>query len=286
MSVGFRDWRAVGDAAALGGKVHTAHFRKVPSQASTAGHWVDLTMAAGNPQPNYYASTPLEAAVLDGFRGIFHGDDKAPSSMHLASLELCTVTAGLVGAYYLLDYLLYYPFVDLDAAGEEQTMIAATTLPRYSDGAGVRAMLVAVAPTTGGGSFTYTYVNQDGVTKVSPTIKLNTTAANIATIITSQQGVASPIGLYLPLNSGDTGIRSVESFSVVAPGGGLGALVLVRPLAAHAIREINVPAEVDYFTMMPSMPRIYDGAYLGLIMNCAATVAAGQLAGRATFFWS
>ena len=44
-----------------------------------------------------------------------------------------------------LDYLLYYPFIDMDAAGEDQTMTNGVTLPRFTDGAGVRMMAVAQA---------------------------------------------------------------------------------------------------------------------------------------------
>lgn len=281
---GFRNFGALG-AAYLAGQSHTAHFRKVPSQASAAGQWVDLSMASGNPVPNYYASSPLEAAVLDGDRGIFHGDDKSPSAMHLTDLTLCTPSAAFVGAYQLLDYLLYYPFVDLDDT-EEQVMVNAVTLPRYTDGAGVRAMMVALAPTVGGGSFSYTYINQSGNTATSPVISCNTTADAIATVPTSQQGTAAGGLLFLPLASGDTGIRSITSLQMIAPNGGLCALVLVKPLCAATIREISVPDERSYVHEIPGMPRIYDGAYLNLVVNCASTVAAARLAGRISFVWN
>lgn len=281
---GFRGYRALGDAY-LAGQTHTAHFRKVPSQASVAGQWVDLSMAAGNPLPNYYASTPLAAATLDGTRGIFHGADKSPASMYLSDLALCSPTAGFVGAFQLLDYLLYYPFVDLDDT-DVQTMDNTVALPRYADGANVRAMMVAVAPTTGGGSFTYDYIDQDGNSQTSAVISCNTTADAIATVPTSQQGTVACGQLFLPLNSGDTGIRAVTSVQMVVPNGGLCAIVLVKPLALATIREINVPDERSYITEIPGPPCILDGAYLNLAMNCAATVAAGQLTGRASFIWN
>lgn len=46
-------------AANAAGRTHTCSLRKVPSQASVAGGWADLSMAAGNPKPQYYAATPL-----------------------------------------------------------------------------------------------------------------------------------------------------------------------------------------------------------------------------------
>ena len=278
--------RTYGDLAAAEqrGQVHVAHLRKVPSQASTAGQWVDLSMASGNPVPNYYASDPLVGASLASDRGLFFGDDVAPATRYLKEMVLCTPTAGLVGAYKLLDYLLYYPFVDLDTT-DQQVLETPTPLARYADGDGVRLMLVAQVPQLGGGSLSYEYVNQDGVTRTSPVFSCNTTADSIATVVTSQQGAAAGGQPFAPLADGDTGIRRITAINPLALNGGLVAAVLVRPLADLGIREINVPDERVLVTERPRMPIVLDGAYLNLIVNCAATVAAGQVAGRATFVW-
>lgn len=268
------------------GRYAFATLRKIPSQATVARWWVDLSMAAGIPRPNYYAAEPLVAAELDGMDGIYHGTDQSPYQKHLATLLLTTPTAGLVGQYMLMDYLLFYPFVDGDAAGETQTMDNTVTLSRYTDGEGVMAMAVAVSPMLGGGSFTFDYVNQDGDPKTSPTATVATTAAGISSIITSQPAVAGQTGPFLRLASGDTGIRSISAVNVIGALGGLFALVLVRPLANHAIREINTPSEMEYVSGNPAPPKIHDGAYLNMIVNCAATVAAGTLSGFAETYWS
>lgn len=270
--------------AIVNGQTSFCSFRKVPSQATVANRWVDLSMAAGNPPPNYYASSPLVAAVLDGQRGIFHGADKTPSNKHLARMHLQTPTAGLLGMYMLLDYLLYYPFIDGDES-DVQVMDNTTPLPRYADGAGVQAMFVCVAPTAGGGQFTFDYVNQDGDTKTSPVHFYTTTAAGITSMLTSQPASNAALGPFLRLASGDSGIRSIVSFTNTVLNGGLGTLVLVKPLADLAIREINTPAEFSYADQRSPGPRVYDGAYLHLIMNCAATVAAGTLTGFGQFVW-
>ncbi len=267
------------------GRSHWCSIRKVPSQATVAGWWADLSMAAGNPKPNYYATEPLVAATLDPFAGIFHGADPAPATKHLHSLGLMTPTAAMVGRYMLVDYLLYYPFVDGDDA-DVQTMDNTVSLPRYADGAGVQMMAVLVAPSTGGGSFVVTYVNQDGVERTSPTQVCATTAGNIASLATSQQAVAGmPGGPFLLLASGDTGVRSIVSVQFTVPNGGLVALVLVKPVADLAIREINTMTE-SVSVMHRPMPRVAGDAYLGLLVNVAGTIAAGTLAGYAQFVWS
>jgi hypothetical protein len=272
-------------AAATGGQITTATIRKVPSQASTASWWVDLSMAAGIPTPNFYASEPLVAATLNPMRGINHGDNKSPAEKYLHSIELMTPSAALVGPYCLMDYLVYYPFIDLDSV-DPQDMDNTVVLPRYTGGEGVMAMFVCAAPTVGGGSFTYSYINQAGNPSVSPVISYTTAAASISNVVTSQPATNAGIGPFLPLASGDTGIRSVTSVTNLTGTGGLGTLVLVKPLASHAIWEINTPHEVEFVRDRPRLPRIYDGAYLNLVVQCASTVAAAILVGRLTTVWS
>ena len=271
--------------AHLRGQTSFASVRKVPSQATVANWWADLSMAAGNPPPNYYASAPLVAATLDGMRGIFHGQDKSPAHMYLSRMCLQTPTAGLVGMYHLLDYLLYYPFIDGDDT-DVQVMDNTVALPRYSDGAGVQAMYVCVAPTTGGGSFTFDYLNQDGVSRTSAVHSYTPTAAGITSLLTSRPAGAAGFGPFLRLNAGDTGIREITSVTNIVANGGLGTIVLVKPIADLAIREINTPAEFSFIDQRGPSARIYDGAYLHLIVNCAATIAAGTLSAYARFVWN
>jgi hypothetical protein len=267
------------------GRTSFCSFRKVPSQASVAGNWVDISMAAGNPLPNFYAASPLVATVLDPFRGLFHGDAKAPAGMYLTELGIVTPTAACLGRYELLDYLLFYPFIDGDSL-DEQAMDNTVPLPRYTGGGNVRAMLVAVAPTAGGGTLTYAYRNQAGDLKTSPVVQINTTPANIATLLTSQQGVANCGAPYLPLADGDTDVLSVESVTFIAPMGGLAALVLVRPLASTAAYEVSVTNELQLVRMKPGAPQVLDGAYLNFIANPAGSVAGGAISGHARFAWS
>lgn len=284
---GVNNIRAIQDARDAG-RFHSGHFRKVPSQASTAGWWVDLSMASGNPVPQYYAASPLIASTLEGHKGLFHGFSQSPYQKFITELMLCTSTAGLVGEYRLLDYLLYYPFIDLDTT-DTQVLDNTTTLPRYVDGAGVMAMFVAAAPTVGGGQFTFDYINQDDVLKTSPTNFCHTSAqsASIASILTYHPATAGVMnGPFLRLASGDTGIRRIESITMLNVNGGLGALVLIKPLLNATIREINTPSEKSFISEFPGMPKVEDGAYLHLIMQCAATVAAGLLTGRINVIWN
>lgn len=265
------------------GRTHFCSFRKVPSQASTALGWVDLSMAAGNPLPQYYAASPLEAARLEGMRGIFHGDDKAPSTMHLTDLNVVTPTANCVGRLKALRYGLYYPFIDGDSLDQQD--LTNDVAPLNPPPQGWKVMIVAVAPTAGGGSLTFKYM-RGSVEKTSPVIALNTAVVNIASIATGDPAVTAGGMPFAMLASGDEGVDTITSVTFVAPSGGLFAFVLVDPLADIATREINTPAEKNFVQAHPGAPRIYDDDYINFIGNCTGSVAAGIFAGFCKFAWS
>jgi hypothetical protein len=281
---GFRSINAYADAYLSGANVISS-FRKAPTQANTAGNWMDMSMASGNPVPNYYAATPLISAKLDTQAGIYHGPGVSPAKKFLRSLSVFSTSANAAPSmWYLCDYLLYYPFIDMDAVGEEQTLSTTLPLDRYTDGAGVRMMMVNVSPTVGGGQFTVSYVNQDGNTSVTPN-HFCSAATNIATL-TATTDVAGGFMPFLRLAAGDSGVRSVNSVTFSVANGGLCSLVLVYPLRTIRIREANVASEVESLLHAPNLPRVYDGAYLNLIGNTpTGSLVSTVFAGMAEFTW-
>jgi hypothetical protein len=289
---GFKTVRAWGNAADVGNGWYTS-FRKSPSQATTAGNWCDLSMASGNPVPNYYAASPLISSVLNGDRGIYHGANveadpdllAAPASKWLHRLGIGTPTANAIPSHwYLLDYLLFYPFIDMDS-GEEQGLTNSVLLPRYADGVGVSMFMVNVAPTVGGGQFTVNYTNQNGTSgRVTP-VQFCSAATNIATL-TATNTNASGFSPFIRLQAGDSGVRSVQSVTFTVANGGLGALVLCHPLMTAYLSEVNVFAEFEAIREKPGPAQIYDGAYLNLIgMTPTGSIASGVIAGELQSVW-
>jgi hypothetical protein len=240
-------------------------FRKTPAVVTTAGIWYDMSMAPGNPVPNYYANTPFIAATLDGSRGVFHGGGVSPKQKHL--LELLTLSnsgTGLPLSFILCDYLLYYPFIDQGDL-DPQLMDNTVALPRYSSGSGVQILPILVGSQTGGQQFNVTYTNQAGVPgRTTPNVICNTASFNGA-VISSQQANALAAGPFLPLQSGDTGVRSIEAVTMLGADVGLMTFVLVKPLFSSILRGVDAPVEVSTITDRPGMPRIYDGAYLNFL---------------------
>ena len=214
--MGFRNFRALGESL-IGGKNWISSFRKVPPVSATiAGQWYDYSYAAGNPIPNYYASNPLAAAILEPEKGIVVPlMSGTTSKLYLHRITAMTVAAGATSIsnqnqpLILLDYVLFYPFVDMDSVGEEQTMSQPVALPRYTNGEGLKIMMVAQSPTVGGGRFTVTYIGSDDVQYT--TVSLYCAAAQPAGALVLSVGGAAGVTPFIPLAPGVKGVKSIVS---------------------------------------------------------------------------
>lgn len=267
-----------------------ASWRKVPTQTTGAGIWFDLSMSPGNPVPNYYIGstavfTPLRQSTDGGLR---HGGAVSPSQKVLRELMAMTVTATAVPLHMkLCDYLGFYGFID-ESVTDEQPLDNSLSITRCTDGKGVQMMAVVVAGQTGGQDFYVTYTNSDGVAgRVSPTVRMTTQAVNGTILSSLPAGAGGYAGPFLPLQAGDSGVRSVQSVQVLGVGDvGLFALVLVKPLANISIRGIDAPTEVDYLTDFAALPVIADDAYLSFVCLPSGNLAAAQILGTIETNWN
>lgn len=272
-----------------GGQSWTSSFRKVSAIGSTQGIWADLSLAPGSPKPNYYVGGELAATQLndkDGANGVglWHGGNVAPKTKHLHTLLISsTVATPTPNTFYLCDYLLFYPLIDMDATGQ-QLLINTATLPRYTDGVGVRAFLVATNPFLGGAQFTMTYTNSAGVSGREMPLLTSDTNTFIGTLVHGGTNIRAS-GPFLPLCEDDLGVRSVQSIEFLAPNGGLAALVLCKPLAVVMTAEVTACAEFDFLTMKPTLPRIMDGAYLNFLCCPNGSLSGAPITGMLTTVW-
>ena len=285
--MGFSGVQALADAE-LAGQTWYSTWRKSPSQVSTIGVWFDLSMSPGNPVPQYYAATPLVGAPMSysDEQGLMVGRNVAPATKHLKRVTVMTATAtALPMPMMLLDYLFYYPFID-EGSTDEQLLDNTQSLTRYADGEGVQVMAVSVAGRTGGQTFQFSYTNSDGVAgRTSQTVIENAVSVN-GSIVTSNRANADARGPFVPLQAGDTGVRSIESVTMNGADVGLFALVLVKPLAQLSLRGIDAPVEVNYLTDFGQLPTIVDDAYLNFIACPSGSLAATALHGDVTVVWN
>jgi hypothetical protein len=264
-------------------------WRKSPSQASQIGVWFDMSMSPGNPVPQYYASAPMESVQMkqSTLGGIYHGAPVSPATKYIRqTLSMTSTTTSLPMTLLLCDYLLYYPFVD-ESIIDEQFVTNTVSLPRYTDGKGVKIMAVSVAPRTGGQSFTVKYCNELGVEdRVTVATFQNTASANGSIVTTFRNGIGFA-GPFLPLQDGDKGVRYIQSVKMNGADVGLFSLVLVKPLCQTQIRGIDAPVEVDYFKDQGGvMPQIEDDAYLNYINLPSGSGAATTYYGALTVTWN
>jgi hypothetical protein len=262
--------------AELEGRSRTYNWRKTPSQITQQGIWFDLSMSPGMPVPQYYIGAVGTAVQLrqstDG--GIYHGPGVYPFTKYIRSITtMCNSATPLPMIMNLMDYLLFYSFID-EGTTDEQFLVNNVSLPRCVDGKGVQVMAVSVAGRTGGQRFTIKYTNSDGVAnRISQGVIENSFTAN-GTIVTSATATNGSSGLFVPLQSGDSGVRSIQSVTMQGVDVGLFALVLVKPLLQTQIKETTAPYEKDMILLGASLPVVEDDAFLGF-----ACIPNGSLSG-------
>lgn len=295
---GVREWAACMPA----GRFHLTTFRKaVASAATVANDFVDYTYFAGNPVANFYASSPLEAAHIEANKGIFLRDVGASQYVKdfcvMTAAASATTTTSQNQRLLLADYLMYYPFIDTDAIGEQQDLIQTVTLPRYATEGG-KIMCVAQSAASTVGTFTLSYTNQDGVAGRTTQVTYTKAVAGGGVLVTSSTNAVAGSLPFVGLQGSDTSVRSVESCTFTAAGGGLMAIVIVRPIFHTRVTQecrrttstvfdsFGAATHMEALIHMP-INEVKQGAVLGVIgLGNAGSLASSILTGVITTQWS
>lgn len=273
------------------GKVWRQDWNKITGGAAyTAGRWYDLSPLNGTPIANTWTGTALNAQVpseTTGF-GIYHGGNVSTDIKNIINAGAVSAVATAVpGTLMLVDMCLYYPGISMNSA-VAQTLVNTNTLTRYTTGEGLRAYLVITA-TSGATAHNValSYTDQGNTAGNTLPVTVACTASAIVPHITHSGTAANNYGPFLPLASGDTGIRSVQTITMsAASGSGTAALVLCKPLLTLPITTLGVYAERDLLNQLPSLPKIQDGACLTwLYFPGAATAANTNIFGHIQSVW-
>jgi hypothetical protein len=286
-----------------GGNWALCQYRKAASATATVtGQWFDYSYAPGMPVANYYAASPLVAETLESNKGLYTPNLPAKTVYMKSWCAMSLASSGTSATnqnqhLMLLDYLLYYPFVDADAAGDLQEMTNVKTLPRYTTDKYLQMMVVSQSATTGGGNFTITYENQDGVEHTTPIIYC--AAAQPPGALVSCIGNATSTAPFVELAAGDTGVTRVKSVTMNVNNGGLFCIVLVKPLVNSWVREevrrrdattfasYGDAAMVESGILNAGYPEIKNGAFLGIIgRGMGGSIASSILTGYIEYIWS
>ena len=218
-----------------------------------------------------------------------------------ATKHLLTMSAQTAGAttvpitLLLVDLLGCYARIDGNV-GTAITLANTLTLPRYTTGAGVMAYSVVAPAATGVNAHNVlmTYTNQANVNTRNLPQTVAATASAVNSHIYHSGTAANNIGPFLPLQAGDTGIRSVQTWQQTAANGTASTftnLVLARPIMEIQLTTQFLLAERDMLNQFPSLPLIQEAgatsnsclswiAYAG-----AATPAATNFFGVNRYAW-
>lgn len=270
-------------AASDEGRALSRPWVKNPSVVTASGIWLDLTMFGRYPAANYFTDgTPLTARALtrsvDG--GMDHGEAKgAAFRKFLDGVTVLSVSATAVPMVLMvMDYLMYYPLIPME---DTQEMTNTVTLPRYETGEGVQLMLVEQFPYVGGGTVQVTYQNSQGVSGRQTAVTTINTQTALGTIAHSAPARAGASGLFMPLASGDGGVRAVESITFPVADAGNLAAVLVKPLMMIGNYEVGCPSEWEAWRNLGINEVIEDDAFISMtclpVGSLSGVILDGQL---------
>jgi hypothetical protein len=271
------------------GKYLRAEGSKLTSPAHTAGGWHLLVGNAGSPNAGTFPGSSLawvgcNESTGDGTTiiGQQHGGNPGgTATKHLLSVGASLVAAaGAPWQAKLVDLIGYYKLTGTDVTGTGIRTLTGTPTHRYGNGDGVQACIVSVtAPTAGGpnvSASSYTNAGGTATRAFQGSPSCGAAADAYATRVLHSGNAAGRYGPFLPLQGGDTGVRSIQSITLSGgtayTGSGVLAICLVKPLADISIPVAGMWSERDLVNQLASLPKIADGACLAwMLFSTGAT---------------
>jgi hypothetical protein len=281
-------------AAISAGQRWRTDFNKITGAAAyTNGRSYDMTALNGHPVANAWAGTALnfrecDEATGNGTQifGIRHGGDVAASIKHLLNMgAITTVGGGIPSTLLLVDIEGYWPGISNNTLSA-QTLVGTPSL-RATNGEGLRLYWVQTAAAGGTAqNLALSYTNQAGNTGNALPVTVAMTASAIVGHISHSGTAANNYTPFLPLASGDFGVRNVASVTFSAANTGTGALVLAKPIMEIPLGIVSLYHNKDMLSQTPSLPVIPNGACLGFILIAGGGVAASTtFAGHVETVW-
>lgn len=165
-------------------------------------------------------------------------------------------------------------------------------LPRYTNGAGVQAIMFNSNATPLGAAtpnMSIGYTNSAQTTsRATPTVlPIGKTACPNSQILYTGATGTGKYNYMMPLQAGDAGIAEINTIqNSVSYVSGEYTVALVKELGRFPISTLGLASERNFLFEYPSMPRIYDGAAIYFAYGSgAATPVSSAISGQLNFVW-
>jgi len=281
-------------AQTVTGQTLTQPFGKYQNNTNlTVGVWYDHFTVG--PDGNTYSGAALTSRQFDDSSAgaINHGGNVSPLiklvTGGFALSQLCS------GVWLLYDRVLDYESCTIN--GALQTMVNSSAPQRYvaAGQPGLKIMVGLQAPLGGSANLTaLAYVDQNGAAKTIPTTSTlvldSGSTTTPSTVDPTQMAVRwNTIGgataLALPLAAGNSGVRSITSYTTSASVTGDLCFTLMYPLAVLPLPAAAQGGEADWMRQTLMLARIFDGASLYWVLQ-AATNESSWFHGLLNFTWA
>jgi len=259
---------------------------------NTLGRSATFTADAGTDLMTYTSTTNLPSNILTGTRVRLTTTTTLPAPLATATdyyvikmsdgtFELATTYANAIAGTQ----------IDITTTGTGTHTIT-WLLPRYTNGAGVQAIIFNPAATAMGAAtpnLALGYTNSAQATsRATPTVlPIGKTAASNSHILYTGATGTGKYNYMMPLQSGDSGIAEINTIqNSVNYVSGTYTVALVKEIGRFPLSTLGLASERNFLFEYPSMPRIYDGAALYFALGSGvATPASSAISGLLTFIY-
>lgn len=216
------------------------------------------------------STNPSTAVALNGTdpKSLIYVPTTCTKTLWMTELDFAFTNSGVGvrAAATLYDRLSHQGGLVGNTTAEQVTNLPTAPLTRYTDGVGVQAFVeVYNNLNTIATTFTIKYTNQDGVAN----------RVSQPTIINTNINDASKCLIPIALADGDTGVRSVESFTLAAAGNTAGyiGITLMKRLANFPPDTGSFLERNAYRNLMfgGNIVEVLPGAFMCLTFNCSGS---------------
>lgn len=274
-------------------RVTTVTTTTAQATTNTLGQTDTFTADAGTDICTWSSTANIPSNILTGTRVRLTTSGTLPGGLATATdyyvVKLSDTTFELAASY---TNAVAGTQIDITDAGTG-THTVTWLLPRYTNGAGVQAIIFNPSATALGAgtpnlSLGYTNATQTASRATPTVLPIGKTAASNSHIIYTGATGTGKYNYIMPLQAGDSGIAEVNtiqnSTSYVS---GSYTVALIKEITRVPLSTLGLAGERNLIFEYPSFPRIYDGAALYWVMGSGlATPVNSAFSGELNFIWN